>query len=281
MFRDSGVVQKNPIRGLLGMIALHSKQISKLPSCLFYPRPVFKNGDNKIIVFDTYSSQRLLQWLCDTRKNKRIIYWCWNPLKRDSLRGWVPKEVELWSFSKNDCSKYDLRYNTQFFFDCIAQEAAECRKQGLSQRPRALFLGRDKGRLSILEELKERLEKEGVVVDLRITRPIEGRLGFFREKLMPYRKVINLVKKVDILLDYTKVPESGPSLRAMEALFFGKKLITNNLEILDSDFYNPANIYVLDRDSRSFKDFIDCPLEPVDPDIRDKYLLSNWLKRFD
>ena len=281
MFRKSGVIQKNPIRGLLGMLALHGKYIYRLPSFLFYPRPVFKNGDDKIIVFDTYSSRRLLEWLCDTQKDKRIIYWCWNSLKRDSLRGWVPKGVELWSFSKYDCDKYDLRYNTQFFFDCLVREAAECRKHGLSQHPRALFVGRDKDRLSTLEELRETLEKEGVEVDLRITRRFQGRLGFYREKLIPYRKVIDLVKKSDILLDYSTNPETGLSLRAMEALFFGKKLITNNLEILESDFYHPANIYVLDHDKRSLREFIDCPLDPVDSEIRDKYLLSNWLKRFD
>ncbi len=89
------------------------------------------------------------------------------------------------------------------------------------------------------------------------------------------------MKEADILLDYYIYPAAGLSLRAMEALFFGKKLISNNLEILESDFYNPANIYVLDHDARSLREFVDCPLEPVDPAIRDRYLLSNWLKRFD
>ncbi|MBO5635079.1 MAG: hypothetical protein J5907_06645 [Bacteroidales bacterium] len=143
------------------------------------------------------------------------------------------------------------------------------------------FFWRDKGRFDILINLKKSLEREGVEVKLEILKPFAGRAGFYREKLIPYRKVIDYVKEADILLDYYIYPETGLSLRAMEALFFGKKLITNNLEILESDFYNPANIYVLDRDTRSLREFIDCPLEPVNPEIRDRYLLSNWLKRFD
>ena len=281
MFTDSGVIHKNPFRNVLGVYALRSRFIHRFPSGFFYPRPVFKEGDDKIIVFDTFSSSRLITWLCETQANKRIILWYWNSVKTNGLKDQLPQRAETWSFSKSDCAKYGFRYNTQFFFDCLAKVAEECRERGLSSHPRALFIGRDKGRSGILDNLKESLEKEGVEVDLRIMMPFSGRAGFYRETLIPYRKVIDLVKESDILLDYSKDPVTGLSLRAMEALFFGKKLITNNLEILESDFYRPANIYVLDHDERSFREFIDCPVEPVDPAIRDNYLLSNWLKRFD
>lgn len=282
MFKDSGVVQRNPIRNVLSVYLLRRFSIMrKLPSILFYPKPILKGENDKIIVFDTYASSRLITWLSETQREKRIILWYWNSLNNRALKSSIPPRVETWSFSKSDCAEFGLKYNTQFFFDCLAQEAAECRRKGLSERPKAFFLGRDKGRSGILVNLKKALEREGVEVKLEILKPFAGRASFYWEKLLPYRKVIDYVKESDILLDYYIYPETGLSLRAMEALFFGKKLITNNLEILESDFYNPANIYVLDRDARSLREFIDCPLEPVDPAIRDRYLLSNWLKRFD
>ena len=280
MFKDSGVIQKNTYRYVVSVFALRTRIINKLPSIFFFPRPVFREDDDKIIVFDTYSSTHLFTWLRKTQTDKRIILWYWNPVRTCGLKV-LPPGVETWSFSKTDCSEYGFKYNTQFFFDCLAPGAEECRKRGLSQHPRALFFGREKGRSGVLKELKDSLEKEGIEVDLRLTKPSYVRAGFYREKLFPYRKVIDLMKESDILLDYYTVPETGLSLRAMEALFFGKKLITNNLEILDSDFYNPANIYVMGHDNRSFREFVDCPLEPVDAGIRDRYLLSNWLKRFD
>ena len=67
----------------------------------------------------------------------------------------------------------------------------------------------------------------------------------------------------------------GAMLRSREAAL----LAVENLR--PEDFYDPANIYVLGRDKRSFREFVNCPPEPVDPEIRDNYLLSNWLKRFD
>ncbi len=281
MFRDSGVIQKNPFRNVLSVYATRSCDIPQWASFFFYPWPVFKEDDDKIIVFDSYARPSFINWLSEAHNDKRIILWYWNSVKTSGLKSQINPNVEIWSFSKSDCAKYGFSYNTQFFFDCLAQEAAGSRERGFSKHPKAFFLGRDKGRSGSLETLKESLEIEGVEVDLRIHKPFIGRAGFYRETLLPYRKVIDLVKEYDILLDYSFIPETGLSLRAMEALFFGKKLITNNLEILDSDFYNPANIYVLDCDKRSFREFIDCPLEPVDPEIRDRYLLSNWLKRFD
>ena len=89
------------------------------------------------------------------------------------------------------------------------------------------------------------------------------------------------MKGADILLDYYNDPDAGLSLRPMEALFFGKKLITNNRTILDMDFYRPDNVYVLDQDPRSFEEFFACEYKPVPAGVRDRYLLSNWLKRFD
>lgn len=281
MFKESGIVQKNTFRNVFSVYALRYRFMGKLPSFFFYPQPVLKGNDDKIIVFDTYSNTGLIKWLCETRPDNRVILWYWNSVKTNNLKDHLPQRVETWSFSKSDCVKYGFKYNTQFFFDCLAQEAAESRERGLSNHPKALFLGREKGRRGVLCELKKVLEKEGVEVVLKIAEPFQGRASFYREKMLPYRNVIDLVKEVDVLLDYTTIPETGLSLRTMEALFFGKKLITNNLEILNSDFYNPANIYVLARDKRSFREFINCPLEPVDSEIRDKYLLSNWLKRFD
>lgn len=143
MFKDSGVVQRNPIRNVLSVYLLRRFSIMrKLPSILFYPKPILKGEDDKIIVFDTYASPRLITWLSETQREKRIILWYWNSLKNQALKKTIPSRVETWSFSKSDCAEFGLKYNTQFFFDGLAQEAAECRRQGLSEHPKAFFLER-------------------------------------------------------------------------------------------------------------------------------------------
>lgn len=282
MFRKSGVVQRNHFRSFLALYAIRIWPLGKLPSVLFYPEPKFIEGDDMIIVFDTYASARMINWLCRNWPDKRLILWYWNAANNLGIRKLVPDRVEFWSYSEKDCERYGFRYNTQFFFDCLAGEAQQCRSQ-VRKKPtmKAFFIGRDKGRSKVLGELAERLREAGVEVDLQIRQTKTGRLHTLRESLFSYRTVIDMVKDADILLDYGLDPDTGMSMRPLEALFFGKKLITNNKGILDADFYSPANIYVLDHDVRTLKEFVECPGVEVAPEIRDRYLLSYWLKRFD
>lgn len=75
--------------------------------------------------------------------------------------------------------------------------------------------------------------------------------------------------------------QKGMTLRIVEAMFFNKKLITNNDDILCMDFYNSQNIYVLGYDTRSIKGFIlGKPAQWSKKFIR-KYSFENWLVNFD
>ncbi len=280
-FETSGVHQQNQFRSVLAFYVINSRWIKRLPSSLFYQRPEFRDGDSTIIAFDSYSSPRFLRWLCRKEPGKRIILWCWNMIPDIKWLGRIPPQIEVWSYSLTDCRRYGLRYNTQFFFDSLAPEAEFCRRQSLSFPPKVLFIGREKGRADALGELAAELESAGAKVDLQISVSPAGRYGAVKEAFTPYEGVIEQVKDADVLLDYAVNPYSGLSLRSMEALFFGKKLITNNREILNADFYHPANIYVLGYDTRSLEEFFLGSTVPVSSEIRDRYLLSNWLKRFD
>ena len=68
----------------------------------------------------------------------------------------------------------------------------------------------------------------------------------------------------------------------MEALFFEKKLITNNKDIKNYDFYNPSNIFILGENNiEDIKEFINKPYEKVEQKIIDYYDFEQWLSRFE
>lgn len=282
MFKRSGVIQKDHFRSIATYFFSSRGSLSKYLPGLSYSRPKFRDGDDKIIVFDSYSTARHLKWLQTHWPGKRVILWYWNSVISEKLIRDLPEGVELWTYSRRDAEKHGMRLNTQFYFDCLAEEAEICRRKPLSSSPKALFFGRDKGRSGQIMETGEALREAGVEVDIRIVpNTAPGLPSLLNPDIVPYQAVVDMVKDADILIDYCLDPDSGLSLRAMESMFFGKKLVTNNKTVLDSDFYNPANIYVLGHDNRSLKEFADCPRELVSPGISDRYLLSNWLKRFD
>ena len=281
VFKKSGVRQQNHYRGFPAYYTAGKRIARRLPAGGFYTRPKFSKGDDKIIVFDSYTNPRYLRWLMKKEPDRRIILWCWNVVPGEEWLRRIPKEVEIWTYSREDSRKYGLKYNTQFFFDCLADEAEACEARLLPDAPKVLFFGREKGRREALAQLGDEIRAAGAQLELVFMPTLRGKYALLKEKLIPYEAVVERIKGADVILDYVLDPGSGLSLRCMEALFFGRKLITNNREILEADFYDPANIYVIGASEGSLEMFFRRPMVQVDPAVRDRYRLSAWLKRFD
>ena len=68
----------------------------------------------------------------------------------------------------------------------------------------------------------------------------------------------------------------------MEAMFYNKKLITNNIYIKEYDFYNPRNIFILqERNINELNEFLELPMIEINQDIKNKYKFSGgWLEDF-
>ena len=279
-FRESGVIQRDHFRNVW-LLGLERRWPGRfLTESLMYAPLKAGRGDRTVIVFDSYTSLRYMTWLCRTYPDRRVILWFWNPVRQPDWLKRLPPQVEVWSYSKRDCERYGLRHNTQFFFDCLA-DTEEAVPAVHDTPPKALFIGREKGREAALRALADRLEAAGVETELRLAPQPDRWPGILHERLMPYCQTAAAAKQADILLDYASDPDAGMSLRPMEALFFGKKLITSCREVKEADFYDPANVYLLGEDDRSLQEFAAGTTVPVDPAVRDRYRLSAWLKRFE
>ena len=250
-----------------------------LPKKMVFNVPEPAASDDKIIVFDTHVTPAYLYWLCKLYPDKRIILWYWNPVNEKRTFDFFPRRVEIWSYSPSDCEKYGFRYNSQFYFDCIAGKQSENIGKVHTQ-PTVCFIGREKGRKESVLKIRDSLAQSGIATDCHFM--IDGVLKKrSREPLLPYSRVVDLIRGSDAILDYTLQENAGLSLRPMEALFWGKKLITNQKSIRQYDFYRKENIYILGEETRGIKEFLSTSSVKVESDIRDYYLLSSWLKRFD
>lgn len=256
-----------------------------LPKKMVYSTPVC-TAEELLIVFDTKVSPNYLLWLCKRYPDKRIVLWYWNPVSKPNILRLIPRAVEIWSYSRKDCRRYGLLYNTPFYFDSAAKMAEEAYyRESINIKrntaPQVLFAGREKGRIKKILELGRLMEQNGAVCDFHFMQ--NGSWGKKRnlEKHVPYRKILSYVQKSDVLLDYYTDESAGLSLRAMESLFWRKKLVTNNSTIKEYDFYNAHNVYLLGNENRTLKEFFEEPLQEIPSTIRDQYLLSNWLLRFE
>ena len=89
------------------------------------------------------------------------------------------------------------------------------------------------------------------------------------------------IRRAKAILEVNQKGQVGCTLRALEALFFRKKLITTNLNIQKEDFYNPENIFIYGKDDiRNLHKFVEKPYDEQSDLFRDKRTIDAWFLKF-
>ena len=149
-------------------------------------------------------------------------------------------------------------------------------------------------RIVVLNRLKEVCQEK----DLKLYKRVYSKLiVFYKQKYFNrkerYRiadnadvssKKMNLAETYElygrsrIIVDYTHPGQNGFTMRTIEAFGCGKKLVTNNKNIINADFYDPNNIFVYDGEKVEIPDsFICLPYHLPDKEIYEKYSVDFWL----
>lgn len=91
---------------------------------------------------------------------------------------------------------------------------------------------------------------------------------FFHKKKFSYMDVINRTISSNSVLELVQDNLNYQTLRTMESLVYGRKLVTSNRSIIKSCFYNENDIFVLDEDFdlEKFKSFMGKKEVLISPD---------------
>jgi len=259
------------------------KAIRKMPiiSNLAFNRELKKEASkaNKIIIFDSAYTTSLGRYL---KRYKTInnVY-CWNPIgiqknsKLDRRIEVAKKYSHVYSFDLNDCQKYKLDFSPMIYTRRINESVVPCEYS-------VFFLGSGKNRVKALDKIiSDLLYNISKCKFIIIGERCECRSSNieFSEKRYSYEEYIELLKKSKILLDIPQEGQRGNTIRVTESLFYKKKMITTNREIVNCDFYNPNNIFVIGISSpNSFEDFIKSEYVDVEERVLDKYDFEKWVE---
>lgn len=261
---------------------LWNKILRKLPFLAFFSFEMWKKeikNYKKIIIFDSVYNVNLGKYLAKRVNRKNIFVYSWNSAldkKQEALLLCAKRDFKVYSFDKCDCEKYNLEYASMVY-----SRNAVFVKQRLSYKYDVVFVGKDKGRVDYLHELFEVFSKKGLKCMFYILgtpiKKYETDNFKFVEKYLSYSKNVELINSSKVILDIQQDGQDGLTIRIVESMFYGKKVITNKKNISDYDFYCKNNIFTLGNDSiDGLVEFVNGEIESVDDSILNRYEINTW-----
>ena len=222
-----------------------------------------KNTDT-IILMDSAYNTYISKFIKSKNPNIKIVFYYWNVINNNNCFVLKDSNIdEIWTFDEKDAKVYNLKYSPQFYkkiklpFDTLKSDV--------------IYLGAAKDREIIIKEVEELLEKHGVSTNIIISH--QG------DKLKSYGEYLQMISSGKAILDIVGPSQNGMTLRCLEALFFEKKLITNNKNIKKYPFYYPDNIFIVGEDNiNEIMAFLNKTYHKVEDNIINEYSYEKWLK---
>ncbi|WP_326937598.1 hypothetical protein [Flavobacterium sp. PL11] len=179
----------------------------------------------------------------------------------------------IYSYDRKDVAKYNFIFLTNYIYDVVIENVI----------PKQLVFNIssfDK-RFSFIQKTANYLEARDISFLFMIRKGIESNENkiTFIKNYLSIAEVKKYISESKILLDVQRENQQGLSFRIFEALGYNKKIITNNVDIVNYDFYDKNNIWVLSEGNYKIPNsFFETEYIPVAPEILHKYMLDSWLK---
>lgn len=245
--------------------------------------------DYILVIKGSTLDEEKIKYLRKKYKNARFIIYQW-----DSVANF-PKAAEIapyfdfkYTFDPEDAKCYGWYYRALFF------EPEECRFDYHKKYDLVLICSLHSERAELYKKLKILSKKENMNFFGYL---FSNKWSFLRQK---YFKKNNsfYVKKKDLkfiplsekvtseiyncsrcLVDYKFPKQKGLTMRSIESIGHKCKLITNNAQIENEDFYNPQNILIYNIDNFNIpKEFIYSDYQDIPEKIYQKYTVQGWVE---
>lgn len=251
-----------------------------------------KRYDYVIFINPETVTSSLLNKMKEEFNSAKFILYMWDSLENKPFtKDIIPLFDRKFSFNKIDCEHNGLIFRPLFFIDTYDAENIKIShkiKYDIS------FTGTiHSDRYFILKKIKTWTENADLKTYFFMYFP--SKILYFRYRFNNLRKYIDkndfsytskksseirdILLSSNVVVDIQHPRQTGLTMRTVETLGLGKKLITTNADIRSYDFYNPQNILVIDRDNPVIdEDFIRTPYVQIDESIRKRYSLEGFVR---
>lgn len=221
---------------------------------------------NTVIIFPTNYNYGIARYIKKKNRDCKIICCFLDVIFASNKNVLKDKNIdEFWTFDKENAKEYNMQYFHQFY-------SKEIKLPTNAFVYDTIFLGREKGRNVEIKEIEKILKANHLKPYIKIITD--------EKDYIPYEEYLKQVSKSKTLLDILEKNQSGMTLRCMESIFFEKKLITNDKNVKNYDFYNKNNIFIIGEDDpKNLVSFINGKYEKIEKDIIHNYDIETWIKK--
>lgn len=246
---------------------------------------------------------KVLFWGCENLKELLVLdkeiecreksVFLWNPVSticRNAYSKWEyahylnKTKMRIYTFDEGDAASCHFSKINQVYrhpSSLLAKKTAD----GAND---VLFIGKDKSRSAFIAQLAQQLQQQGVSFDFYIikdkhTVPIRQLEPYYHDREMSYEESLARIMHVNCIIEIMQQGQTGMTLRTLEAMFLGKKLITTNPNIAQSPVYHPNNIYILNSGKNkhaNFREFLDSEYHCIPESIIKQYDAECWIEQF-
>lgn len=237
---------------------------------------------DECIIFDQAFSPSIVEIIKTFNPKVGIHIYLWNPTFKDkSILDKLKKVsafVHIYSFDKNDCRKYGFTFSPMVYnFTAFKEKEIEFEYD-------VIFVGYLKNRVKMLTELYNQLDAVDANLYFYVLNNVNttDRVPFqLKKEYLNYDKYRKIMLSSKAVLDIVQDGQIGLTIRTMETICFEKKLITNNKDIVNYDFYDSNNIFVIGVDRLDkLGTFINTPFKKISEEIIREYNFVDWIKSF-
>lgn len=189
----------------------------------------------------------------------------------------------VYSFDQLDCINHNMKFLPQFI-SFTSQQFLSYLPCNMENHSKECFYvgGYDTYRADTLNKIYSIISKLDYNTDFYLVTKnnAEKYPTCCKNVSLSYQENLGKIKNCEILVEINRLGQAGLTLRALEALFFNKKLITTNIEIKKCDFYSPDRIFIWDVDSiDNLATFMNQTLAPIDAKLMKSYTADTMIEK--
>lgn len=164
-------------------------------------------------------------------------------------------------------------YNLYFLpdpFSIITHKKAQCKND-------LCFIGLDKGRKKLLKEIASSALKNDIKYNIKIIGKGKDAIIEYTD-YQPYLDLIKQDMQSNCILEVLQPGQECFTLRLQEAVCLGKKLLTNNKNVVNEKYYNPKYVQIFDNVDDIDWNFVKEKIE-VDYEYKGEYSPVNFVNK--